>query len=318
MKAARTRWFLLCAIPLLSSCIGSFGLNADITVSGQVEDEDGAPVENVRLDVSQGRADLTSESFTSYSDSTELLENGQFQVGCSNCSSLQLHLSKPGFHTETRSFRVAEPEATEGSRTASAAEDVERLNLRVVLRSSANAVQLVRYRHQLQSSATEVIRVAPLRRDLGTRGASLDQLDKTPSATAQPLPGYVQLQLDDALKTIVGETSTQLTTSGPVRAVVDFSEANGGVVLHEFASGDSGTVYRDMLTAPAEGYQSELVLNTEDGYGGYFFYCRIGNQYGKGRVNRPELSIRDGEFTVVTSIELRMNPDGSRNVETIR
>jgi len=50
-------WLLLLAIPQLNSCFGSLGLNASITVSGQVEDEHGQPVAGVHLHVSQGRAE---------------------------------------------------------------------------------------------------------------------------------------------------------------------------------------------------------------------------------------------------------------------
>jgi hypothetical protein len=74
-----------------------------------------------------------------------------------------------------------------------------------------------------------------------------------------------------------------------------------------------------MRTAPAEGYTSSLVLDTADRSGTYFFYCRIGDRYGKGSVAVPSFGhADDGRKVVMAHIEIRLNLDGSRNVETAK
>jgi hypothetical protein len=105
----------------------------------------------------------------------------------------------------------------------------------------------------------------------------------------------------------------------PAPAILDFADADGGIVFHEFAEGNPGTIYRGMRTAPAEGYTSSLVLDTADRSGTYFFYCRIGDRYGKGSVAVPSFGhADDGREVVMAHIEIRLNLDGSRNVETAK
>jgi hypothetical protein len=192
-----------------------------------------------------------------------------------------------------------------------------------VLRSDANKVQLVPYESSLSAAPDGPVRVAALRRDLGSRGVRPERLDEPPSREASYLPGYVRLlpALDDegglAARPLPDVPGARVRV--PESAVLDFSPANGGVVLHRFAQGNSQEIYRAMRTAPADGYQSSLLLDTADRFGTYYFFCRVGDRYGKGLVAVPSFGhADDGREVVEVYMEIRLNLDGSRNVETAR
>ena len=82
---------------------------------------------------------------------------------------------------------------------------------------------------------------------------------------------------------------------------------------------NSAEIYREIRTAPLEVYQSTLKLDTADiNAGDFYFFCRIGDLYGRGRVVMPSFSSGAGQQVVRAYIEIRMNLSGGRNVESAR
>jgi hypothetical protein len=234
---------------------------------------------------------------------------------------MTLDFSKDGYYSETMNFHVAKGEVQAGRRSGEEALDLVRTDLKIVLLSDENEAQLVRYKSSLSSAADGSVRVAPLRRDLGSHGVLLEHLSKPASREAQYLPGYVRLRaaLDEkgalAAQPLPDVPGARLRVPAP--AVLDFADADGGVVFHEFADGNPRRIYRAMRTAPADGYEPSFVLDTANRNGTYFFYCRIGDRYGKGLVVVPSFGhADDGTEVVMAHIEIRLNFDGSRNVET--
>lgn len=69
-----------------------------------------------------------------------------------------------------------------------------------------------------------------------------------------------------------------------------------------------------METAPTDGYSETLVLTRDNRRGGYYFYCRIGDIYGKGRVAAPALRSYENQKVVVARIEMKLNHDGTTRV----
>lgn len=330
MKAVRRNLaFLRQALPtgfacvLLASCGLVPSFNAGIELSGRVEDQDGKPLEQVRLHVRESRFSLASESFLASDESVLELEDGRFRVDCGRCSGVRLHFAKDGYYSETFDFHVEKAEEGTGRLAGDNAQDLVRTDLVIVLRSDRNKAELVRYQASLTSAPDGPVRVAPLRRDLGSAGVLLEHLSNPPSKKAQILPGYVRLlpTLDDAgalaAQPLPDVPGARMRLPAP--AVLDFSHADGGAVLHRFIGGDPARIYREMRTAPAEGYQTTLDLDTAKRDGIYFFFCRFGDRYGKGLVAVPSFGhAEDGREVVVAYVELRINLDGSRNVETDR
>ena len=302
---------------LASGCGVLLGFNAAIRLEGRVVDEAGRPLEGVRLDVRKSRLDLTSESFLSRDEDVLELSDGAFEVSCWNCSGVTLHFAKQGYYAETLQFHVAKPEDVEPGESRDLAVD----DLEVVLRSSANAAKLVSYEGHLQTSADGPVTVAPLRRDLGSSGVRLERLDEPPSKAAQYRPGYVRLIAPvDATGALAAQPLPDVPGARmrfPAPPTVDFTPADAGVRLYRFTSENPQKVYRSMRTAPATGYQDSLVLDRKERTGGsYYFYFRSGDRYGKGKVVPPSFGHADGQEVVMSHIELRLNPDGSRNVES--
>ena len=300
-----------------SGCGVLLGFNAAIRLEGRVVDEAGRPLEGVRLDVRKSRLDLTSESFLSRDEDVHELSDGAFEVSCWNCSAATLHFAKQGYYSETLRFHVAKPEDVEPGEARSLTVD----DLEVVLRSSANQAELVSYEGHLRTSAAGPLTVAPLRHDLGSTGVRLERLEEPPSQAAEYRPGYVRLIAPvDATGALAARPLPDVPGARmrfPAPPTVDFTPADGGVLLYRFTSENPRTVYRSMRTAPATGYQECLVLDRGERSGeSYYFYFRSGDRYGKGMIVPPSFGHADGEEVVMAYIELRLNPDGSRNVET--
>lgn len=69
-----------------------------------------------------------------------------------------------------------------------------------------------------------------------------------------------------------------------------------------------------MRLAPEDGYRKEWVLTPELLKNPPFFYCRMNGTYGRGRIMAIEMST-DGRGVTLT-VEIMIQPDGSRNLET--
>lgn len=313
LQAKMTAVFCL----LLASCSAGSSFNAAIKLAGQVENEQGTPLEQVRLHVRKSRMSLLSESFLSSDESSEELANGQFRVSCRSCSGMELFFSKDGYYSETLNFHVGKAEQPGSRMTPEVATDLVRTDLHVTLRSSQNMARLTSYKGQLSTGLAGPVTVLPLRRGMGLH-VKPERLDEPLGKDVRNLPGFVSI-----VAGVTDEGTFAVNVPGarvlvPKSPVLDLNDADGGLILYRFAEGAPGEIYRTMRVAPEEGYQASIVLETENRTGGnYYFYCRIGNLYGKGLVTVPWFDHADGGQQVVQAgIAIRLNLDGSRNVET--
>lgn len=72
--------------------------------------------------------------------------------------------------------------------------------------------------------------------------------------------------------------------------------------------------YRRLREAPDDGYSSEVLLDIQDAHFAgdtFFFYCRIGDRYGKGRLSKP-YSPRSDPDQLSATIRIHLNADGGR------
>ncbi|MCP3963202.1 MAG: hypothetical protein GY719_35630 [bacterium] len=293
--------------------------NGAIALSGRVEDEAGRPLERVRLKVRESRFDPDAESFSASSTESRMVD-GWFEVSCQDCDGLSLRFSKKGYYSENLELATDRSEPTEDGVIGKAG-DVSESHLRVVLGRIENEATLVRYQSTLTSAADGPVTVAPMKRDLSAGGVKLERLREIALKSNEPMR-YVRLVPAVAESGALAEKAAPATPGSvarlPAPVVLDFSEAGGGVVLFRLARGNPRDIYRAMRTAPEEGYQESIVLEpTKDG--SYYFYCRIGDSYGKGMVGQPSFGYAvDGREVTQAYIEIRLNPDGSRNLETAR
>lgn len=306
---------LICVSPFTYAAVSI--VNAEISLSGQVEGEDGKPLERVRLHVRKNRVSLMAESFLSWDETTTDLADGRFAVDCRSCSSVELFFSKPGFYSESRTFHVGSSERSGDRVNPEEATDLLHADLRVTLRSSQNKTQLVTYSSLMMAGAHGPVTVAPLRRGLGRR-VKPERLGEPLGSDERNLPGFIRLVATLTDEGTLAVIDPDALVRKPKLPILDFTEAGGGLILHRYAEGAPKQTYRAMSVAPEDGYQAHITLDTEGRSGGrYYFYCRIGNRYGKGRVSLPLISHDDaGQEVVQASIEVRLNLDGSRNLET--
>ncbi len=292
----------------------SYGFyNARIELGGKITNEAGELIEDVEVEVTKSKVSIFSASFTSRDTAKLQVKGGTFRIECRRCSSVQLYFTKRGFYSETRSYSVDKDAADNDSRFGTNTEDLELNDITVVLRSDANKVRLERLKGRLNSSADGVETVFPLTTGLGSFGVSLEHLQSN-----APGSSYVQLV------PVRGETGALLAkptpeTKGavmqhPMPATVEFS-GDGGFLVYKTSSVNPATIYREMRTAPASGYLQSLRLEMPFSENLYFYF-RDGDLYGKGHVVQPSFDHHDGKRVVTSYITIRMNMDGSRNVET--
>ena len=250
------------------------------------------------------------------------LADGRFDFACWKCSGATLRFRKPGYYSETLRLHVDKEVESSGRFAREVAQDLDERDLEVVLRSDANQAKLVSYEARLQSTARGPVRVAPLRVDLGSNGVRVDRLDQPPSREAHYLPGYVQLiAAVDSQGELAAEPLPDVPGARmrfPMPPVLDFGPADGGISLYRHAQGNQAEIYREMRTAPANGYVETLVLDPPERGGAHFFYFKIGDRYGKGMVASPSFDHVDGVEVVGVYVELRLNESGEPNVETAR
>ena len=104
----------------------------------------------------------------------------------------------------------------------------------------------------------------------------------------------------------------------PARAAVTFSTPDAGFAVYKPSSAPvlENLCFREMRQAPETGYSQRL--DFADDVGDFvYFYCRIGSNFGKGHVSRPNfLEGKRMDSAVVAPITILLNPTGSRYVAT--
>ncbi len=283
-------------------------MSGEIRVGGAVLDAvTGKPLSGVRLSVTEGAFDPDGRGFHTAARYREEV-TGAFRYDCNPCTDVRLRLSKDGYRSQTLNFAVA---AVEGNL-------LDETRLRVALRPLESPVVLLPIQGELVAGADPDAKVLAF--DSARPRVWVAGLDQVPPKTAGGIDPFVL-----RLRTGTGAGGQPLVVKiaeerpkdvpvvpvheRPVGAVLDFSQV-GGAVRHE--PGDLGppAALRAMREAPADGYAQflELGSTTEP----VFFYCRVGDRYGKGYVEAPWVG-NDG--TVRAHVRLWLN-DGGQSLES--
>jgi hypothetical protein len=301
--------------------------NRPIYIAGTVVDEEGNLLKDVTVKVTESTFVLTNASGTRVKRS-RMTVNGSFRIVCFSCKSLGLWFSKKGYYDERLDA---------AGQTGKFLEIVVRKNIPMVLEETGPLPYLERYRGILRFSTRGIETVVPIHSGFGTRGVTLEwlteQLEKRiRSKTPEPLHISLQAKVGEDGELVTewqappGRHVTNPGRSGvsveyPRDVVLDFSTAKGGVVLYEppeklLRLKRRSTIFRSMRTAPVEGYRTRVMLSPAH-KGGYYFYCRVNKRYGKGWITTPQLLGWKNRRTVYANIQMRINPDGSRNVASV-
>ena len=70
----------------------------------------------------------------------------------------------------------------------------------------------------------------------------------------------------------------------PAPAILDFSRADGGIIIYQPSTNEQNMAFREMKTAPKDGYKNSIQVKPNRG-GNIYFYCLINGMYGKGSMS---------------------------------
>lgn len=282
------RFLSLTAIVLTT--LGAAACSSPFTASGVVVDQDGNPIDGVKLGFT--RAAARAGELDSYAgESSMRLTDGKFKVSCGFCTAFHLFFYKEGYYDQSLDLAVFE----------------KKNGLKIVLRRVEFPVDLRRYSGAIEVGADIDDKV------LGFSGktphikslAGLERLNVTP-----PRP-YVTL----AVEVPESDRSPAETGPGAQRSYyLDFTPARGGVIFHEPSTKNLREGLKEMFVAPEGDYPARVELEPRSEH--RFFFCHVAGQYCKGIVHAPTTSVRDGRETVSTVIELHLSPYyGNRSLD---
>jgi hypothetical protein len=287
-RILRTLIMLAFALPiLLSGCDGILSS----TLSGKVIDQDGNPLTDVTLHLT--RAMATKYEADAYGgEHTVRLKDGKFKIKCKDCSAAHLFFSKEGYYSESLDLAFFE----------------KKRGLVVVLNRTEHPAKLqeLQGRAEVGPGISELVVVLDVHQ---SRTQTLERiLEKSPS------PPYLRLHPPRFEDGSLAITKAEFYDAVAGSALLDFSTADGGVVPYQPSTEYVQRAYREMTLAPEFDYQPslELIPGSKDQY----FYCKIGNRYGKGRAHGPRVDHRSGGRKIIAaSVEIYLNPDGTQNLD---
>lgn len=255
-------------------------------VSGTIVDQYGERVPDVHFRL--GRSVATAYEIDSYGgESGDLVPAGRFSAWCWTCTAFHLFFYKEGYHSESRDLAIYE----------------WKYGLRIVMQRVERPVSLREHQSHLEAGP-DVVDTAMVIEPHRTRELPLEEI----AARRDPAP-YLALRPSLAPDGSL-ETEKRGLYPSPGPAVLDFSAAGpaAGVRPYEPSTRHIARAYREMTSAPVDGYETSLVL--QPGAPEQFFYCRIARQSCKGRVTAPRLAHRrGGKLAVELSVELYLNPE---------
>jgi len=282
-----------------------------VHLAGVVVDEEGNPLKDVKVNISEGRSDFRKESFTSSRERNATV-NGCFSERCWGCLALTMIFMKSGYFEE----QISTGESS--------------TDLRIVLMKKGRLAPLVRIGGGISGGPSDQLEILCVEPRTGhhapstvvLRGTELfvvgsrrkDETEKTPLNTP-----YLYLASPGGLGAPFESGSRQHPTGErvegvPVSVSVCASQEGDGFLEFEPRRLESLLAYREMREAPADGCRRCLPAPVwPTARPTVFFYCKFGSFYGKGEISQAHFSgFRPG--VVEAPVWLLMSADGTRNV----
>lgn len=284
--------------------IAALRQNMPFRIKGRVVDEEGRPVDGVTMRIHTARAvgvrPATGPSpFTDVvvGDDEQRTIDGALEISRPSAKAVFLTLEKEGHYTRRLAFGPDDTRAT----------SVVRDDLVVAFPRRGRPTTLADYLAERPQHARTALLV-----DLaGPPNPARCVTTAAPAADTARGPALIcELQPGPDGTPLLNPINTEVGTPAPVR--LRFSVPDGGFVRAEIR--DDRAVGLEMMRAPADGYAPELGIEPPLGGRPVYFYFRCADKYGRGKVGRVLGLVRDK--TVSVDVELRVQPDGTRNLET--
>ena len=273
-------------------------LGRPMLVFGSVHDATGQPV--------AGAFSYSHSRYYSFArDWAEDSKSNVIVSGCLYCAALEVRVRADGFESEE--IRLSpHHEADTGDRIVLQQFLFGMINRVQVTLVEVPDVEPLVYEAQLVSRTTQPEVVLALHPQLSGRarfqglGLRIRELTRGRELEAP----FIALLVDTG-----DAASTRVTLRGVDGGFV-FVPPMNGVPRH----GAYRETYRRLREAPDNGYMPEVRLDRRDAHfdgDTFFFYCRIGDRYGKGRLSKP-YSPRSDPDEVSATIRIHLNADGGR------
>lgn len=284
-------------------------LDAEIVLSGRVRDDAGRPLFGVEARVEKVSYDPASPGLAK-SESELVLVDDYFRFTCPACIAIRVGFSHHGYHLSSLEANYSETKDQPGPGKRPKVDKIEN----VVLRAQGRVARLDRFEGRLVVREGGDEEVLPVGEKASGGPAFLKVLPKD-SKSGQPLP-FLRLEVPKSgneivTRALVGKAGSE----APQAARIDFG-ATGGVLRYQPRARDIRAIRYEMREAPEQGYEPTLELDPASEEIVYF-YCKIGELYGRGSATPTFVEATQDGKRVVSHVEVELNPDGSRNLETL-
>lgn len=301
-----SRW--LKNLPMLVSAflVGCAPGNDTIRINAHVVDkETGQVLTGVKASITERRGSLLAQDFVAKKNAYQMVD-GTFKHTCASCLSVTVLFRADGYYSERRVYVRPEDQVHGDAPEAD-----------VIMERHGEYVTLYDYIGRViaseHASDTVVVPVGPRPRNDITLTRLLEKTDDS----TEPLPPYLELSVavhsDGTIRTQPHPRVRDINS--PVRPVLAISTQESGLIPYSPTESHIHLIRREMRWAPDSGYQPTLELDPD---ADTWFFARIGDRYGMGRVTGPVVVQTEDGIQVQASVLLHVNPDGSRNLNSRR
>ncbi len=281
-----------------------------IRLTGTIVNSEGKPLEDVRMEVITLEFDsLRSTDLKEIKQ--EQIVNDTFSYACDDCAGVRLEFKKEGYYREKIEYLTYAGDPPQ--------KEVIKSDEKVVLEKRGVRVALENYSGTLKVGLNEND-VLPFSFGQCSRAVPITRLAET--AARKKHEGdvlYLELKVKrDANGEIATQEAQQAGSSyklkKPVEPFLDFTRADGGVIVYQPKSRFVRKIDREMKRAPAVGYQPILTLDLKTNDTQYF-YCRIGKHYCRGSISPVSVNSTKGNYASL-HVSIRLNSmEGDTNLE---
>lgn len=294
-------------------------------ISGVVQDSNGNPLPGVTMTVIMESTNPNNME-TKRTKVTQNLD-GAFSYSCQKCPIKKLRFTASGYESKTVPIRLTKQEEKlvwqnvtdkwvgKKTQAESTLSTITRDNLVVVLEKESASPRYNVIRGQVSLTKEGPMRILvgeppDLRMNVyhAINKTSNTKNDKKNTAIILP-----SLSTSTSKQLLKEEDSHQLSRlSHPFH--IELTNAEGGFVTVKPTESVFKEKLQNMRLAPEYGYKKMISVKMNASHGdSVFFYCKIGEFYGKGYMTSPKTE-KGGGLELVSHIEIEMNTEGGRNL----
>lgn len=298
---------------------------ARFVLNGKVVNQEGNPLDDVKVicDVARNTDGWGQQDRTT----TTRLVSGTFSLEFENVSAVTLTFSREGYRKAKLAFTCSLSKEDEETILAGGVvepPDITTNDLTVVLHEIGDQAELQDYspvlEYRVGGEAVIVNLATPPHQKNGMEPVqNIHEKDQLPDSAIYATAATNE---NGHLSTVsISNPNTGMSFAYPQEVRLTTSDTNGGFVV--FTVEEGVPVAAQMTTAPDTGYTQEIVLSAQQfadmvqhGFPNdlSWFFFKVQNKYGKGTFGLPDL--KNGNTRLKLPLDLGIQPDGSRNVET--